>query len=151
MIAQPDQPASLTYSDPNGGGVAVQIPAGAVDQATTFLYDEQGTPSQPGAFQFAGRTFTLTAYRDNSPLDDFTFQQPVTLVIDYTDSDVAGIDENTLSLFFYDEDNGVWSDQGIIVVARDPANNRLTVQIPHLTEFAMGTASRLYLPIGAKQ
>lgn len=150
-VAQPDQPASLTYSDPNGGGVAVQIPAGAVDQATTFLYDEQGTPSQPGAFQFAGRTFTLTAYRDNSPLDDFTFQQPITLVIDYTDSDVAGIDENSLTLFFYDEDSAVWSDQGIMVVARDTTNNRLTVQGTHLTEFAMGTASRLYLPIGAKQ
>ncbi|MEZ4730411.1 MAG: hypothetical protein R3E79_25065 [Caldilineaceae bacterium] len=67
---QPGQPASLVYSDPSGA--AVQIPAGAIDQPTTFLYDDQGTPSQPGAFQFAGRTFTLTAYRDNSPLDNFT-------------------------------------------------------------------------------
>jgi hypothetical protein len=146
-VAQPNQPANLTYSDPSGGGVAVQIPAGAIDQPTTFLYDDQGAPSQPGAFQFAGRTFTLTAYRNNSPLDNFTFQQPVTLVIDYTDSDVAGIDENTLTLFFYDETTGVWSDQGIIVVARDPANNRLTVQIPHLTEFAMGVSKRFYLPV----
>jgi hypothetical protein len=146
-VAQPNQPAALTYSDPSGGGVVVQIPVGAIDQPTTFLYDDQGAPSQPGAFQFAGRTFTLTAYRNNSPLDNFTFQQPVTLVIDYTDSDVAGIDENSLTLFFYDETNGVWSDQGIIVVARDPANNRLTVQIPHLTEFAMGVSKRFYLPV----
>jgi hypothetical protein len=146
-VAQPNQPANLTYSDPSGGGVAVQIPAGAIDQPTTFLYDDQGAPSQPGAFQFAGRTFTLTAYRNNSPLENFTFQQPVTLVIDYTDSDVAGIDETSLTLFFYDETNGVWSDQGIIVVARDPANNRVTVQIPHLTEFAMGVSKRFYLPV----
>ena len=102
--------------------------------------------TKTGSF-FAGRTFTLTAYRNNSPLDNFTFQQPVTLVIDYTDSDVAGIDENSLTLFFYDETNGIWSDQGIIVVARDPANNRLTVQIPHLTEFAMGVSKRFYLPV----
>ncbi|MFZ4659936.1 MAG: FG-GAP-like repeat-containing protein [Caldilineaceae bacterium] len=146
-VAQPNQPAALTYSDPSGGGVVVQIPVGAIDQPTTFLYDDQGAPSQPGAFQFAGRTFTLTAYRNNSPLDNFTFQQPVTLVIDYTDSDVAGIDENSLTLFFYDETTGVWSDQGIIVVARDPANNRLTVQIPHLTEFAMGVTNRVYMPV----
>ena len=63
--------------------------------------------------------------------------------------DVAGIDETSLTLFFYDETNGVWSDQGIIVVARDPANNRLTVQISHLTEFAMGVSKRLYLPVYA--
>ncbi|MFN8441690.1 MAG: FG-GAP-like repeat-containing protein [Caldilineaceae bacterium] len=146
-VAQPDAPATLTYSDPNGGSVAVQIPAGAIDQATTFLYDDQGAPSQPGAFQFAGRTFTLTAYRDNSPQSGFTFQQPVTLVIEYTDSDVAGIDENDLRLFFFNTTTNSWSDEGIVVVSRDPAGNRITVQISHLTEFAMGSAKYILLPI----
>lgn len=33
----------------------------------------------------------------------------------------------------------LWSGQGIIVVAHDSANKRLTVPIPHLPEFAIDT------------
>lgn len=127
--------------------MTVQVPAGAVTQNTTLLYDDKADLSHPGAFNFAGRTFTLTAYRDNNPQSNFTFQQPVTLVIEYTDGDVAGLNENELTLFFYNTTTNSWSDQGIVVMSRDPANNRITVQISHLTEFAMGTAKRILLPI----
>lgn len=147
VTVQPGQAATMSYTDPNGGKVTVQIPAGAVDQPTTFVYDNQATPSRPVSFQFAGRSFTLTAFRNNSALDGLTFLQPVTLVIEYTDADVAGIDENTLVLFFYDEDNGSWSQEGITVVTRDPANNRITLQITHLTEFALGAIGPIYLPL----
>ncbi|MFN8445068.1 MAG: hypothetical protein U0175_30050 [Caldilineaceae bacterium] len=146
-LVQPGQPATLDFSDPGGGKVTVQLPAGAVTQNTTLLYDDKADLSHPGAFNFAGRTFTLTAYRDNNPQSNFTFQQPVTLVIEYTDGDVAGLNENELTLFFYNTTTNSWSDQGIVVVSRDPANNRITVQISHLTEFAMGTAQRILLPI----
>ncbi|MEZ4730410.1 MAG: hypothetical protein R3E79_25060 [Caldilineaceae bacterium] len=65
-------------------------------------------------------------------------------MIDYTDNDVAGIDENTLTLFFYDETAGIWSDQGITVVARDTTNNRLTVQIAHSLSLRWGQPPRLH-------
>jgi hypothetical protein len=97
----------------------------------------KGRRHSRGAFQFAGHSFTLTAYRSNSPLSNFLFPQPVTLVIDYTDADVAGLDENALTLFFYDTAINSRSEQGIMVVTRDTANNRITVQITHLTEFAL--------------
>ncbi|MCL4860262.1 MAG: fibronectin type III domain-containing protein [Caldilineaceae bacterium] len=147
VTVQPGQPATMSYTDPSGGKVTVQIPAGAVDQPTTFVYDNQAAPSHPGRFQFAGRSFTLTAFRNNSALDGLTFLQPVTLVIEYTDADVARIDEETLLLFFYDEATGSWSQVGITVVSRDPANNRITLQITHLTEFALGALGPIYLPL----
>jgi uncharacterized repeat protein (TIGR01451 family) len=151
VTVQPGQAASMSYTDPNGGKVTVQIPAGAVDQPTTFVYFNQAAPSHPGRFQFAGRSFTLTAFRNNNALDGLTFLQPVTLVIEYTDADVAGVDEDSLLLFFYDEDNGTWSQEGITVVTRDPANNRITLQITHLTEFALGAIGPIYLPLVARQ
>lgn len=150
VTVQPGQAATMSYTDPNGGKVTVQIPAGAVDQPTTFVYFNQAAPSHQGRFQFAGRSFTLTAFRNNNALDGLTFLQPVTLVIEYTDADVAGVDEDSLLLFFYDEDNGAWSQEGITVVARDPANNRITLQITHLTEFALGAIGPIYLPLVAR-
>jgi hypothetical protein len=146
-VVTPGQPASLTYNDPNGGGVTVQLPAGAVNQAITLLYADQGTLSSTGAFQFAGHTFTLTAYRNNNPLTSFIFQQPITIVIDYTDADVAGLDETTLTVFYYDVANGVWTDQGITVLVRDLVNNRITIQVNHLTEFALGATNHIHLPL----
>lgn len=147
VTVQPGQAATMSYTDPSGGKVTVQIPAGAVDQPTTFVYDNQATPSQAVSFQFAGRSFTLTAFRNNSALDGLTFLQPVTLIIEYTDADVAGFDEDTLLLFFYDENTGIWSQEGITVVTRDPASNRITLQITHLTEFALGALGPIHLPL----
>jgi hypothetical protein len=147
---QPDQPANLNYTAADGSSVTVQIPAGAADKPITLLYNEQTTPSQPtsGAFQVAGHTFTLTAYHDNRTVAGLTFLQPVIVFLTYTDADVVGLDESQLMLFYYDTATAQWSQEGIGVLERDLANNRLTVQIMHLTEFALGTANEsLYLPL----
>jgi hypothetical protein len=147
VVVQPGQPATLSYSDPDGRQITVQFPAGAVNQTTKIVYQEIDGPSQPGLFQFGGLSFTLTAYQNDVALDSFTFEQPFTLVIDYKDSDVAGLDEDGLTLFYLDKVSGEWSQAGITVLSLDTANNRLTVQITHLTEFALGVANRLLLPI----
>jgi VCBS repeat-containing protein len=146
---QPGQPATLTFTDPNGGKVTIQFPAGAVNQPTTIEYEDQNAPPHAGLFQFAGRSFSLTAFRNGNPLDGLTFLQPVTLVIEYTDADVAGLDEESLMLYTYDEDAG-WVGSGITVVARDPANNRLTVRITHLSDFALSVIYRQILPLVSK-
>jgi uncharacterized delta-60 repeat protein len=146
--AQPDQEATLDHTSPDGGSTQVTIPAGAVDQPTTFLYTEEETmPDSGGRFRFAGRLFTLTAYQNNTAVDGFTFALPVTVAIEYTDADVGGLDEANLTLFYYNSATGHWSDDGITVVARDLANNRITLQITHLTAFALGEPNKLiFLP-----
>lgn len=145
--AQPGQPTTLSYSDPGGGAVSVQIPAGALSQATQLIFKSRAESSGRGGLRQAGISFTLTGYRNFAEVAGLTFQQPVTITITYTDADVAGIAEDELQVFFYDPARGTWADQGITVTARDPANNQITAQITHLTEFGLGTINRLYLPI----
>ena len=150
--AQPNNGAAIVYNDPSGGGTEVTIPAGAVDEETTFLYDELDAPTESSnAFQFAGRAFTLTPYRNNNAIADFAFQQPATIELTYTDADIQGIDEATLTLTFYDTASKSWSSTGITIVERDTANNRLVVQIEHLTQFALAVLKEvmheIYLPL----
>jgi len=74
------------------------------------------------------------------------FDTPVTLTIEYDDSAVAGLDESTLVLSYWDGTE--WTEEGITVVDLDTENNRLIVTISHLTEFAMfGTDNKVYLPL----
>ena len=138
---------SLSFVDTDGGSVTVDVPAGAVTGTIELVYVDQAGPVAPGAFQFAGRSFSLNAYRENGLVDDFVFQQPVTVVVQYTDAEIGSIGEGALTLYFYDEAASGWSTAGITVVSRDPANNRITFQISHLTEFALGGLRQMYLPM----
>ena len=133
-------------TDAQGHGVSIEVPAGAVDQSTTFYLTPQADVSQShAALSFAGQTFDLYAEQNSSVVTDFTFLTPVTLTITYADEDVAGIGEGTLQLLYWD--GSTWSADGITFVSRDTVNNSLTVTITHLTEFAMfGESYRVYLP-----
>lgn len=138
---------SLSFVDTDGGSVTVDVPAGSVTGTIELVYVDQAGPVAPGTFQFAGRSFSLNAYRENGLVDDFVFQQPVTVVVQYTDAEIGSIGEGALTLYFYDEAASGWSTAGITVVSRDPANNRITFQITHLTEFALGGLRQMYLPM----
>ncbi len=142
----------LVFVDPNGGSVTVQAPAGAVTGSVEIKYVDQVSPTTPysGVFEFAGHSFTLNAYRDGVLVDGFTFQQPVTVVIEYTDADVAGLDESTLTLFYYDGNAQQWAQTGITLISHDLTNNRITFTVTHFTQFALGEAHRLYLPLMGK-
>lgn len=133
-------------TDVQGRGISIDIPAGAVDQSTTFYLTPQAVIDQPHAtLYFAGQIFDLVAEQNSSIVSNFTFLTPVTLTITYADEDVDGIGEDTLQLLHW---NGTsWSSDGITFVSRHMANNSLTVTIAHLTEFAMfGESYRVYLP-----
>ena len=79
-------------------------------------------------------------------LPGFQFLVPVTVTMQYNDSDVAGLDERTLEFLYW---NGTeWSSDGITVIERDTINNRITVSVTHLTEFALfARPIHVYLPI----
>ena len=44
-----------------------------------------------------------------------------------------------------EQTGAVQAQTGISLISRDPANNRITFQISHLTEFALGSVNRMYL------
>ena len=94
---------------------------------------------------FAGRAFSLEAYQNGTQVP-LTFSTPITLVIEYTDADLGNAFEGALEVY-YRKGTG-WATDGITIVERDTANNRLVVTISHLSAFAMfGPATnKVYLP-----
>ncbi len=139
VTVQPNASATLTHTASDGCGLSLNVPSGAVSQTTTLLYNEVISPSQTisTGLQFAGCALSLNAFVNGTLLDPFTFEQLVTLTINYSDTAVAGLDESQLSLWYFDTVSGKWSQDGITIVERDVANNRIVARIEHLTQFAI--------------
>jgi len=109
----------------------------------------------PTTFQFAGYTFAIDAYQQEGQVSDFIFNEPIILTIIYSDANIAGLDESTLMLYYFDPETVTWQVDGITVIERVPAENRLVLALSHLTEFALVTVDdtlaeateKVYLPI----
>lgn len=84
------------------------------------------------------------------PIENATFTPPIEVVATYSDADLGGASEENLALVFLDDD-GMWQNTGITVVSRDPANNRITLRVSHLTLFGFSAApaagATVYLPV----
>ena len=145
---------NLTYIDPAANQFAFTIPGGAVDEATEFMLQPGNNPLVPNNFVFTSQSFTLDALVNGVVMDEFVFQQPVTVRIDYTEANINGVDESSLLLNYYEEATGAWVDAATTctpssVYTRNLAANYFTVNICHLTEFAVfgRPLPKLYLPL----
>jgi Tol biopolymer transport system component len=149
------QGGSLTSAD---GALTVQFPAGTVGDAVTV---EQRPLAAPREDVPAGRTalraFTLEA-RDGRGDAVTQFGQPLTLIVQYTDSELAavGLDEASLNLAFWNGNS--WADllpcDGCGV---DADRNRIVVRLDHFTEFALlgqpapsAEKPRVFLPLSMR-
>jgi hypothetical protein len=139
--AQPDTPVVLTSRDER---TEIEIPAGAVEDATTFVQAPLAAPQQgTGNLAFANVGMVIEALdEEGEPLDSFVFNQPITITINYTDDDIAGLDEATLKIYYWDTAASAWVDAATTCTPvseynRQPDINRLSVQNCHLSEFAM--------------
>jgi parallel beta-helix repeat protein len=141
----------------SGGGVTttIDIPPGAVVEPTQHAFTSMPpVAGAPPGMAFAGHAFKLEAYRDGVLYPDLVFQEPVIVGIHYTEADVAGLDESTLELRHWDD--GSWSVEGIAMLERDVANNRLVVSVSHLSDFATFAKGQqpqriVYLPLVLRQ
>lgn len=150
-LAQPGQTSSLTYQAPDGSGITLQVPPDAVHDPTTLVYQANSTTTTPTAYQFIGHAFNLTAYQNNTPLAHFTFDQPITVTLYYTEADSAGQDENQFQLLTFNATTGQWSTDGITVIARHPEENYLVVTIAHFTTFALTSPPhQLFIPLARR-
>lgn len=144
---RPDEETSFTHTS-GGRAYTVDAPAGAVDQPTTLVLQEAPPPAAPQGF--AGVSFRMQAVRDGETLPGLTFAQPLRLTLAYRDSDVAGLDEETLTVFYYHADRGEWRTDGVTVLERRPEQNEIVAEIAHLTHFALVTTvdieGDLFLP-----
>jgi hypothetical protein len=132
----PSSPTTITL--PNTAG-QVELPAGLVTTTTVFTYSEFITPTQAtSGFAFAGQSFTLVA-TDAAGQPITTFAGRYTITLNYSDADwqAAGIPaEENLNLYY-------WNGSAWVAIlpcagcSLDTVNNRITVVLDHLTEFAL--------------
>ena len=131
----------------------IVIPQDAFTGTATFLFDPQPSPSQEtGNLEFAGNSFELTAWIDSDPLT--TFDEPLVFTIRYDENSLGGIAEDSLNLYYWDEDQSGWLDAVTTcedgTYTRNLAEDWVSLQICHLSEFAfLGDApiNNVYLPL----
>jgi hypothetical protein len=127
---------------------AIEIAPNAVDDPIELVYSDLPEPGDvAGDLQFAGRFFRLIAYHDGSPRASFVFRIPMRMVLEYREADLNGVSEEELQLRYFDPATAEWRTDGIVIEQRDPPNNRITVSIAHLTDFALvGADRKIFLP-----
>jgi len=145
---------SLTNRD---GSVTLTFPPNAVTMPITITYSGLTAPTQSlGSAHSAGHSFLLEA-RNSAGQPVTQFAQPYTLVISYSDAEIAalGINEANLNLAFWN--GSAWVN--VLPCAGcgvDTVNNRLTAVLDHFTEFALFSGElpaagdgkmRVYLPL----
>ena len=136
----------------SGNGLTLTFPPGAVPTNVIVTYQElpQPTFALSGGYQ-AVRSFTLEARDGNNQLIT-TFDEPYTLTIDYSDTELAArsLVEAELNLHYW---NGfMWMPMLPCPNCNLNTNlNRLTIVADHFTEFALMSRSRqVFLPIISK-
>jgi hypothetical protein len=151
---------TLVYTGTAGSRITISAPAQAVTETTYLAYTAVSSPpSQPPNLVFAGVAFGLEAYQNGVHQPGFAFQGPVTIAIAYTDEQIEGLDESSLTLD-YNTESG-WVDAAttcnpVSVYDRHPAENLLSLNVCHLSSFALFASEepaldhRVYLPLTQK-
>ena len=141
---QPDSAGVLVSTS---GRLAFEFSAGTVTTSTEVRFTPRLTSELlPGPL--AGVTaFSLTAYRSGQQVS-LSLLRPVTVTWQYTDVDVAGLDEDALDLYRLMED-GRWQRVLCPAQQRQPAVNRLITCIQQLGEYVFGQGYELYVPVVA--
>lgn len=140
----PGAGGTLTYTNTQGNKTTVAIPPGAVSQPISLTYASLST----------WRSFSLEAYVDGVIQQNFVFSTPITITIQYSDTDVTGLDEDSLTLDYWDKTTSQWVDATTTcnpasAYDRHPAENWLAVPICHLSEFTLFAQGKnlVYLPL----
>ena len=142
----------LVYTNTKQCSTVIHIPRGAVTETTLLAYTAVNTATAPSGFVFASRAFELDAYQNGMFSPGFTFNVPVTVTMHYTETDLVGMDETTLRLYYWNNNTSQWEDVATTCVPhsaydRHPNENWLTITICHLSKFALFGQHRIYLPL----
>jgi hypothetical protein len=133
-----------------GNGVIVEFPANTFSQTVVVTLTALSNTEVPtaGTFGLLGMAFDLHAVDAQTGLS----VQPVagmsyTVSVPYDENALGGIDESSLRLYY-------WNRQAWIVEPNttvDTAKNLLYAKITHFSIWALGSNSRIYIPIVVKR
>jgi hypothetical protein len=147
LIAATVSPGSetrLVYTDTLGSPTTLAFPGSAVTESVTIVYTPADTADAAPGQIFAGHAFEMDAFQGGALLPSFTFSSPVTISIHYTDLEIAGLAENTLTLMFWN--GSEWQDASCGLYDRRPNEDWLALPVCHLSQFALFGEYQLYLP-----
>lgn len=164
----PETGGVLTYTGPNGLPTVITVPAGAVTDTITLAYTPRSGPGHPlGNLQFANKAFDLDGFENliylpsllsapaggrpaaaatgnmartgSTAVSSYTFLQPVNIVINYSDADVPGA-ENDLRLYYWT--GSQWEDAATTCSPQsqydiNPTLNTMALSICHLSRFSV--------------
>ncbi|HBY94789.1 MAG TPA: hypothetical protein DEP84_12665 [Chloroflexi bacterium] len=126
--------------------ITIDFPADVVTRPVTVTAGiTTSHPISPGS-EYLGPVFSIDA-EDEEGNSVTGFSNPFSIIIHYDESDLEGIDENTLTLSYWDTASEAW--EGILTTV-DAEANTMTAELNHLTTFAaMGQVGRyrIYLPL----
>jgi hypothetical protein len=140
----PNQGGQLTHRH----GVTLTVPPGAVSDTTRFqlgpLFTATHPVFPPGGLLFANRAFELNAFRFGEPVGQFN--APLSITMNYTDTDVAGLKRETLQMWTRSGPEGPWA------MLDEPArvmSGVVSFTTTHLSQFALfGMGEhRIFLPL----
>jgi hypothetical protein len=147
IIVDPETEASLVYVDEDALTTTLDLPTGAVSDTILLRFVATDTASAPADYASAGHGFDLSAIDFGETLPGFTFLKPVTVTINYADPDVAGLQEDTLLLFYWDGNQ--WLDAATTCTPnstylRDLDANRISLPICHLSSFGLFAEPKIW-------
>ena len=134
------------------GKTDLYVSSGALEDGTVFDYIPQAAPTQAtGNLRFGQNSFQIHA-EDAGGDPVTTFMKPLLVTITYTDEDIAGMYEDRLKLFYWNESSLEWQDAASTCpdgkYTRDLAGNTFTVPVCHFSEFAvLDSTTSLFLPV----
>ncbi len=139
---QPDAKTVLTSSSRR---MTFLFPAGVVTEPAEIHFTPRLTSELPSGPLLGVEAFSLDAYQDGQPIT-VTNAPPITITWRYTDTDVNGLDEEALGLYYLNE-SGHWERVRCSEEKSQPGSNQLVACIQHLSTFAFGQGYELYIPI----
>jgi len=146
--------ATLVYVDEQGLTTQVDVPPGAAAMTSTLTYLPLVSPVHPlpAALPIAGHAFALEVYQDGVFYPDLAFSRPITITLQYSEADMAGMDESLLALYHWS--GSQWLDAAMTCALpsaydRHPDENWLAVPICRTGEFALVGEGywTVYLPL----
>jgi hypothetical protein len=150
--AHPGLEATLVYTGTEGYSASIQVPADTISETVLLAYTPVGAAAPPSGFAFANRAFDLDVYRDRNYLSaGLVLPDAATFTVHYTDTDVAGLDEDSLVLERWNEDTTAWEDAACGPYDRHPDENWLAVPVCHLSRFGLFGKYTVYLPLMLRQ
>lgn len=125
----------------------LEIPADAITLTNVRLVCSPLVDAQTRPYIWAGQAFRLEAYQGENHLPGFRFARPITVGMAYNEARLHGEPETAIHLRTWQWSQARWTTDGIALMARNPAQNWFTVTLAHLSDYAVVTPPRSFLPL----